>query len=236
MSRCEVSMCTKDAVLRSFFRTFLTTSRRCLLRLRRGIVCCNALSDIYLRKPTKSEGCNIVTLHKDVHNIPGMMGSLDVTRVHWKNCSTAWKRQFQGRETFADIGLEEVVDHNLWFWHAEFGFPETLNDINVWECSSLFESMTNGEHKKLDFDFLVDSEVFSKLFNLVDGIYPPMTCFIHPSQIHTPKWHSVSPVIKNVFRRRSREDLVYWSWNFRHCFISTCTVKTTYTVWFWLQF
>jgi hypothetical protein len=95
-----------------YFQMGETTSRRCLLRLRRGIVCCNALSDIYLRKPTKSEGCNIVTLHQDVHNIPGMMGSLDITRVRLMNCFTAWKRQFQGREKFADIGLEEVVDHN----------------------------------------------------------------------------------------------------------------------------
>jgi hypothetical protein len=69
------------------------------------------------------------------------------------NCPTTWKGQFQGREKFAGIRLESVVDHNLLFWHVAFGFPGMLNDINIWECSSLFECMINGEHNKLDFDF-----------------------------------------------------------------------------------
>ncbi len=55
-----------------------------------------------------------------------MMGLLDVTKVHWKNCPTAWKGQFQGREKYAGLGLEAVVDTNLWLWHAAFGFPGTL--------------------------------------------------------------------------------------------------------------
>ena len=66
-----------------------------------------------------------------------MMGSLDVTKVHWKKCPTAWKGQFQGREKISSIGLEAVVNNNLWFWHAAFGFPGTLNDINIWERLSL---------------------------------------------------------------------------------------------------
>jgi hypothetical protein len=68
-----------------------------------------------------------------------------------------------------------VVDTNLWFWHDAFGCPGTLNDTNIWERSSLFESMINGEHDELDFDFLVDGEVFSKLFYLADGIYPQLS-------------------------------------------------------------
>jgi hypothetical protein len=64
----------------------------------------------------------------------------------------------------------------LWFWHAAFGFPG-LNDINIWERSSLFESKVNGEHEKLDFDFVVDGEVFTKLFYLVNGIHPSLSHF-----------------------------------------------------------
>jgi hypothetical protein len=41
-----------------------------------------------------------------------MMGSLDVTKVHWKNCPTALKGQFQGHEKYPSIGLEAVVDNN----------------------------------------------------------------------------------------------------------------------------
>ena len=38
--------------------------------------------------------------------------------------------------------------------------------------------MINGEHDNLDFDYVVDGEVFSKLFYLVNGIYPSLTRFI----------------------------------------------------------
>ncbi len=38
--------------------------------------------------------------------------------------------------------------------------------------------MGNGEHEQLDFDYVFDDEVFSKLFYLVDNIYPSLSCFI----------------------------------------------------------
>ena len=116
-------------------------------------------------------------MHKNVHKMPGMLGSLDVTKVHWKNCPTALKGQFQGREKYASMALEAVVDHNLWFWHASFGFPGTLNDINIWERSSLLESMLNGRHEEIDHPFTLDGKPFKKLYYLVDGIYPHLSRF-----------------------------------------------------------
>ena len=38
--------------------------------------------------------------------------------------------------------------------------------------------MVNGEHEKLDFDYDVDGEVFSRLFYLVNGIYFSLSRFI----------------------------------------------------------
>jgi hypothetical protein len=38
--------------------------------------------------------------------------------------------------------------------------------------------MINGVHGKLDFDYVIDGEVFSKLFYLVNGIYPSLSHFI----------------------------------------------------------
>ncbi|KAL7474999.1 hypothetical protein ACHAW6_000934 [Cyclotella cf. meneghiniana] len=53
-----------------------------------------------------------------------------------------------------------MVDRNLWFCHALFGFPGTgtLNDINIWERSVLVESIYNGDHDKIDHDFSVDGQ------------------------------------------------------------------------------
>ena len=72
-----------------------------LVTTNQGLVCCSALADIYLRKLTKIDARNIVALHQEVHNIPGKMGSLDVTKVHWKICPAAGKGQSQGCKMFA---------------------------------------------------------------------------------------------------------------------------------------
>jgi hypothetical protein len=66
-----------------------------------------------------------------------------VTKVHWANCLTAWKGQFEGKEGVPTIGLEAVADYNCWIWHSAFGFPGTMNDLNIWDRSPLFASMTD---------------------------------------------------------------------------------------------
>lgn len=132
-----------------------TTCRCCVSFLAPGLVNCHALSGVYLRKPTKVYSCKINYIHKWVHKIPGMLGSLDVTKVHRKNCPTALKGQFWGQEKYFQLlwGL-------LLVWHASCGFPGSMNDINVWERSLLFESMINGKHDGIDHDFTLDGKVF----------------------------------------------------------------------------
>jgi len=39
------------------------------------------------------------SLQQDVHNIPGMMGSLNITKVHWKDHPTAEKDHFKVRRS-----------------------------------------------------------------------------------------------------------------------------------------
>eukprot|EP00804_Cyclotella_cryptica_P015099 CCRYP_000680-RA/>CCRYP_000680-RA protein AED:0.00 eAED:0.00 QI:23/-1/1/1/-1/1/1/26/445 len=155
-----------------------TTSRRCVHHLVTSLVTCPALAEVYLRIPTKADAVKVTTMHKNAHKMPGMLGSLDVTKVHWKKCPTALKGQFQGREKCATIALEAVVYHNLWFWHGSFEFPGTLNDINMWERSSLLESMLNGRHDQIDHQYTLDNKPFKKLYYLVDGIYPSLSRFL----------------------------------------------------------
>jgi hypothetical protein len=101
-------------------------------------------SEMYLWAPTKSDAQRIVWLHKNEHGINGMCGSLDITKIHWANCPSAWKGQFKGKEGILMIGLEVVVDYNMWFWHSLFGFPGSLNDLNIWEQLPLPELMIDG--------------------------------------------------------------------------------------------
>jgi hypothetical protein len=36
-----------------------------------------------------------------------------------------------GKEGAATVVLEAIATHDLWIWHAFFGLPGTLNDINI---------------------------------------------------------------------------------------------------------
>ena len=155
-----------------------STARLCVHHLSRGIVECPEIADTYLRNPSRADARRITSMHKEVYGIDGMMGSLDVTKVVWQNCPAALKGQYQGKEGVATIGLEAVADHNLWLWHSAFGFAWSLNDINIWERSTLFQSMQDGTHHQLDFTFTADGEIFDHLYYLVDGIYPALARFL----------------------------------------------------------
>lgn len=161
-----------------YFQMGESTARLCVSHLARGIVECPEISDVYLHSLTKQDARNVVAMHKEQHGIDGMLGSLDVMKVPWGNCPTAWKGQFEGKEGHPTIGLEAVVDYNLWFWHDALGFPGALNDINIWERSPLFESFQDGTFEELDFDYVINGECFSELFVLVDGIYPHLSRFL----------------------------------------------------------
>jgi Plant transposon protein len=92
----------------------------------------------------------------------------------------AWKGQCQGKDKGkASLVLEAVADYNLWFWHASFGHPGSLNDINIFDRSSLLRSMLDGTHnEELDFEYKIGENVFNRLWYLVDGIYPNIARFV----------------------------------------------------------
>ena len=130
---------------------------------------------------------NVVAMHKREHGLDGMFGSLDVMKIRWELCPSGWKGQFQGRDGEATMGLEALIDYNLWFWHDAFGFPGTLNDINIWDRSSLFESFQDGTFSKNDFEFSLGGEIFNQLYCLVDGIYPPLSRFLQTISVPMTK-------------------------------------------------
>jgi Plant transposon protein len=67
-------------------------------------------------------------MHKGVE---GMLGSLDCMHVYWKNWPVAWQGSQTGKPGKPTIVLEAFADYNLWFWHSSFGWPGSLNDINI---------------------------------------------------------------------------------------------------------
>jgi hypothetical protein len=57
-----------------------STCRFCVSKLTYCLVKFHALADVFLRKPTKANACNIVELHERAHKIPGMQGSLNMSK------------------------------------------------------------------------------------------------------------------------------------------------------------
>jgi hypothetical protein len=89
--------------------------------------------------------------------------------VPWKNCLVAWQGTHSDKAGFPALVLEAMAAHNMWFWHAAFRWPGTLNDINIWNGLPLHEEFTSRWGMSVDFPFSIGDCSFTKLFVLVDG-------------------------------------------------------------------
>jgi len=67
------------------------------------------------------------------------------TQDEWKNYRKAWEGQFtrevKGTTT---VILEAGASHDVWIWHAFFGYLGMLNDINVLDRSLVFDDVEHG--------------------------------------------------------------------------------------------
>ena len=99
-----------------------------------------------------------------------MLGSLDCMHWTWKNCPTAYHGQYVGKEKEPTIILEAIASYDTWIWHAFFGLPGTLNDINVLDRSPVFQSIQDGTLPPVKYT--VNSRDYTMPYYLSDSIYP----------------------------------------------------------------
>lgn len=137
----------------------------------------------FLRLPTANDLFRIEKLHKAVHGVNGMFGSIDCTHTYWKNCPKAWQGSFSGKEHKPSIVLEAICDHHTYFWHVSYGAPGRWNDINIFNSSPFYENLMNGRFHGLELEsgimlYRISNEMFDQLFILTDGIYPAYSRFI----------------------------------------------------------
>jgi Plant transposon protein len=120
-----------------YFQMSSTMARTCCREFDNAIKVCYL--EEYLRVPTAGDLQSILKLHKSVHKVDGMFGSLDCSHTFWKNCPKAWKGSFQGKDKKPSIVLEAICDYHLFFWHASYGYAGTLNDKNILYLSPFLE-------------------------------------------------------------------------------------------------
>ncbi|KAJ0824976.1 putative harbinger transposase-derived protein [Helianthus annuus] len=129
----------------------------------------------YLRSPNTKDITRLLAI-ADQRGFPGMLGSIDCMHWKWKNCPTAWKGMYIGHIREPTIILEAVASYDLWIWHAFFGMPGSLNDINVLERSSIFTELEQGRAPPVNYT--VNGHDYTMGYYLADGIYPKCQTFV----------------------------------------------------------
>ncbi|XP_024016234.1 uncharacterized protein LOC112089716 [Eutrema salsugineum] len=164
--------CAADAV-DEYLRLGESTAISCLENFVEGII--YLFGDEFLRRLTPEDLQRLLD-DGESRGFPGMIGSIDCMHWEWKNCPTAWKGQYSRGSGKPTIVLEAVASHDLWIWHAFFGPPGTLNDINVFERSPVFDDVLQGKAPKVKY--FVNGHQYRLAYYLTDGIYPKWATFV----------------------------------------------------------
>ena len=159
--------------LDEYFQISATTANDSLKRFCSAVI--DVFGDEYLRAPTESDIERLLD-EGEKRGFPGMLGSLDCMHWEWQNCPKAWHGQYIGKEKVATVVLEAVASKDGWIWHAYFGLPGSLNDINVLQRSPLFDELIHGYTAPVKFT--VNGHEYNMGYYLADGIYPKWATLI----------------------------------------------------------
>ncbi|CAM8926970.1 unnamed protein product [Rhodiola kirilowii] len=156
-----------------YIRIGESTAIESLRKFARGVV--EIFGAEYMRRPTNEDLARLLTVAEN-RGFPGMLGSIDCMHWKWKNCPTAWQGMYTGQVHEPTIILEAVASYDLWIWHAFFGLPGSLNDINVLDRSNLFEELTEGRGPAVTYT--INGHEYNMGYYLADGIYPSWPTFV----------------------------------------------------------
>jgi hypothetical protein len=74
------------------------------------------------------------------------------------------------------IILKVVASQDLWIWHAFFGMPGSLNDINVLDRSPIFVALAEG--RTVHINYTINRREYTMRYYLADMIYPNLLTFV----------------------------------------------------------
>ena len=173
-----------------------TTARRSLHNFAAGII--DLFGEEYLRRPTPEDLQRLLYIGEQ-RGFPGMIGSIDCMHWEWKNCPTAWKGMYSRGTDKPTIVLEAVASYDLWIWHAFFGAPGTMNDLNILDRSPVFDDIINGIAPQVNFH--VNGNPYNLAYYLTDGIYPKWATFIQSIRLPQGQKNSLFAQTQEAVRK-----------------------------------
>jgi Plant transposon protein len=165
---CKLSYGVASDSVDQYVRISESSAHESLAKFCRAV--CELYGVEYGRQPTEDDLRRILKINAN-RGFPGCIGSIDCQHWSWEACPIQFAGQFKGKEKKPTIALEAVADGECWIWHAAFGYPGSLNDLNILDMSSTMERVFRGEFPP-SFTFLVNNVAFKTAYFLADGIYP----------------------------------------------------------------
>jgi hypothetical protein len=158
----------------------------------------------YLRPPNEEEVTALLQI-AEARGFPGMVGSIDCMHWPWEKCPVAVQGQFRGHHKKPTIILEAVASSDLWIWHAFFGLPGSLNDINVLHRSPVFDDLASGNAPQVSYT--ANGKEYNMCYYLADGIYPEWATLItdisrpqtRQQKLFTRKHHEYRKDVERAF-------------------------------------
>ncbi|XP_052190030.1 uncharacterized protein LOC127799854 [Diospyros lotus] len=135
-------------VVDEYVRIGESTAIESLKRFVKAVV--EVFGEQYLRRPNSIDIARLMTVAEQ-RGFPGMLGSIDCMHWKWANCPTAWHGMYTGHARKPTIILEAIASYDLWIWHAFFGLPGSLNDINVLDRSHVFSELAEGRGPEVKY-------------------------------------------------------------------------------------
>ncbi|CAN0393522.1 unnamed protein product, partial [Pylaiella littoralis] len=140
----------------------------------------------HVHLPTAGEDQDQVMRHYDLLGFTGAIGSTDVTHIKWAACPYSWAKHYTGKEGFATIAFQAIVDHTGRLLAATKGFGGSMNDKTIITYDAAITKIREDPvYKEKEYTlFDKHGEPFQRKgnYSIVDNGYNKWEILIPPSK------------------------------------------------------
>ena len=140
--------------------------------------------DTYIRQPTDERVIKETMNTYAKLGLPGAIGSMDVTHVHWAACPTILRHECKGKESDPTLAFQVIVNHMRLILYVSDIFHGPVNDKIITRNDSFPRELMEGSF--LDIPYCLYDEqgrprVCRGVYLIVDGGYFKCGAMMDPS-------------------------------------------------------